>query len=200
MKFKVVAPTGPDTSSLPDMLSTIERYRPEDSVRTRVLTLDQLVDEFGRPELLLNRSKWTDPITETVRLGDMEIWQFVNRTSTAHPIHLHMDHFQILERFIRGTGPTPLAPHELGWEDTVMVGPGENVSIMVKFNQFTGKFVWHCHLLEHEDSEMMRPFVILPRIVPEPGSVILFVWGIAWMAVVRRVAHSKCRTSALKRF
>ncbi len=188
MKFKVVASSGPDTSSLPGMLSTIERYRPEDSVRTRVLTLDQLVDEFGRPELLLNRSKWTDPITETVRLGDLEIWQFVNRTSTAHPIHLHLDHFQILERFLRGSGPTPLAPHELGWEDTVMVGPGENVSIMVKFNHFTGKFVWHCHLLEHEDSEMMRPFVILPRIVPEPGSVILFVWGIAWMAVVRRVA------------
>ncbi|HEY3391969.1 MAG TPA: multicopper oxidase domain-containing protein [Lacipirellulaceae bacterium] len=191
MQFRVVAPSGPDSSSLPEALSTIERYRPEDAVRTRVLSLDLLVDEYGRPELLLNRSKWTDPITEMVRLGDLEIWQFVNRTSTAHPIHLHMDHFQILERFIRGTGPVPLAPHELGWEDTVMVGAGENVSIMVKFDQYTGKFVWHCHLLEHEDSEMMRPFVILPTIVPEPSRFILLAWGLTWIALVRRNAGSK---------
>ena len=121
-----------------------------------------------------------------VRLGDLEIWEFVNRTPSTHPIHLHMDHFQVLDRFVRRTGENvPLGEHELGWEDTVMVGPGENVRIMVKFHQFTGKFVWHCHLLEHEDSEMMRPFIILPRFVPEPASAVLLATAFSWLAFSR---------------
>lgn len=179
MKFKVVAPTGPDLSALPDALSSITRYNPDDAVRTRTLSLDQVADEFGRPELLLNNSKWSDPITESVRLGELEIWEFVNRTSTAHPLHLHMDHFQLLDRKIRRTGEVLLPEaHEMGWEDTILVGPGENVRIMVKFQQFTGKFVWHCHMLEHEDSEMMRPFEILPRFVPEPSTLVLLLVGL----------------------
>jgi len=194
MKFRVIPATGPDTSSLPDTLSTIERYDPQDAVRTRALTLDRTVDEFGRPELLLNRSKWTDPITESVRLGDLEIWEFVNRTPMAHPMHLHMDHFQILDRFDRRTGQfVPLAEHELGWEDTVMVGAGENVRILVKFDQFTGKFVWHCHMMEHEDLEMMRPFEILPRIVPEPAT-----WVLMLLAAMAVLSASRSRTFRAK--
>ena len=187
MKFKVIAPTGPDASALPEALSTIERYDPQDAVRTRTLSLDRTFDEFGRPELLLNRSRWTDPITEIVRLGDLEIWEFVNRTPMAHPMHMHMDHFQILDRFFRPTGQfIPLGEHEMGWEDTVMVGAGETVRIMVKFEQFAGKFVWHCHMLEHEDSEMMRPFIILPRFVPEPASSLLLVAAFGWVSFIRR--------------
>jgi spore coat protein A len=172
MKFKIVDSTGPDTSELPTTLPTIERYDPLDAVRIRTLSLTQTSDEYGRPELLLNDQKWTDPITEVVRLGELEIWEFVNNTPMAHPMHLHMDHFQVLERLTTSTGAeVPLGAEELGWEDTAFIGAGETVRIMVKFNQFAGRFVWHCHLLEHEDLEMMRPFQIVA--VPEPAALAL---------------------------
>lgn len=179
MKFKVVDPTGPDTSSLPTDLSSIVRYNPTDAVRVRSLALMQTGDEYGRPELLLNGQKWADPITEEVRLGDLEIWEFDNQTPMAHPMHIHMEHFQVLQRSVSATGEIiPLGPEELGWEDTVFVGPGEKVRVMVKFEQFTGKFVWHCHLLEHEDLEMMRPFRIVGQPVPEPASGLLMAVGL----------------------
>ena len=64
----------------------------------------------------------------------------------------------------------PLEDHELGWEDTFTVRNGEVVRFMVKYDQFAGTFVWHCHILEHEDNEMMRPLQIVPPEVPEPAA------------------------------
>lgn len=171
MKFKIVAPTGPDDSSLPATLPAIERLDPADSVITRVLTLSRGTDELGRPKLLLNGRSWTDAISEVVKLGDVEIWQFNNLTPDAHPMHLHLGHFQILERFNRQSQQIlPIAEYDQGWEDTFTVNPRENVKILVRFDQFAGRFVWHCHVLEHEDHEMMRPFEV---IVPEPSTVAL---------------------------
>jgi len=120
-------------------------------------------------------------------MGELEIWEFDNRTPSAHPIHLHADHFQVLDRKRRSTGQQiPLRADELGWEDTVIVGAGEIVRVMVKFEQFSGKFVWHCHMLEHEDLEMMRPLVILPRPVPEPATGVLLVAASMAAALRRR--------------
>jgi spore coat protein A, manganese oxidase len=171
MKIRVVAPTGPDTSTLPVSLPAIERLDPADSVITRVLTLSQGIDEYGRPKLLLNGKSFADALTEVVKLGDTEIWQFNNMTSDAHPMHLHLGHFQILERRFRPTNAVlPIAEHDQGWEDTFVVNPRENVQILVKFEQFAGRYVWHCHVLEHEDHDMMRPMEV---IVPEPSSLTL---------------------------
>jgi hypothetical protein len=82
----------------------------------------------------------------------------------------------------------PLEDYELGWEDTVVVNPGETVRIMVKYEAFTGTFVFHCHILEHEDHEMMRPFRIIPA-VPEPSAWTLVLAGIAstWLTKRRRL-------------
>ena len=190
MEFRIVAPTAPDTSQVPDQLSTIERYRPEDAVRTRTLELDREFDEFGRMELLLDGLRWTDATTEIVRQGDIEIWEFVNRTGMEHPMHVHMEAFQVLNRTDRFGNPVPLEAHELGWEDTVAVGPHETVSIMVKYEQFTGKFVWHCHILEHEDLEMMRIFEIVP--VPEPSPV----WP-ACLGLTGLLARTRRRTAGM---
>lgn len=163
MELRVVAPTGPDESELPNILSTFDRYDESDAVRTRTLTLDRVFDKYGRQEFLLDGKYWTDENTETVTLGEMEIWEFVNNTGMSHPMHLHMDAFQLLDRRDRNGELVPLDDYELGFEDTVTVGPRETVRIMVKFDQFTGEFVWHCHVLEHEDLEMMRTFRIVPQ-------------------------------------
>lgn len=180
MQFRVIDSTGPDTSSLPDNLSTIVRYDENEAVVTRHLSIVSNTDEFGRTELLLDGKKWTDPVSEIVQLGDLEIWELENFTPDAHPIHLHLEAFQILDRSSRMTGDIPLEDHEMGWEDVVIVNPGEKVRIMVKFDQFSGTFVWHGHMLEHEDLEMMRPFQVVPE--PSTGFLLLIaaVFGMAW--------------------
>jgi spore coat protein A, manganese oxidase len=109
-------------------------------------------------------------------LDSTEIWSFINLTDDSHPIHLHMVRFQILERRpfdlsvyqltrkVVLTGPaTPLPPGELGWKDTVRVDPLTITRIIVKFAGFIGRYVWHCHMLEHEDNEMMRPYEVVPK-------------------------------------
>ncbi|HEX6963338.1 MAG TPA: multicopper oxidase domain-containing protein [Lacipirellula sp.] len=171
MKFRIKPLGGPDTSSLPATLPAIERLDPADSVITRVLTLSNTIDEFGREKLLLNGKSWEDAVTEVVKLGDTEIWEFRNATADAHPMHLHLGHFQILERFDRQTKQVvPIPEEDSGWEDTFIVNPRENVKILARFDQFAGRYVWHCHILEHEDHEMMRPFDV---IVPEPSAFVM---------------------------
>jgi spore coat protein A len=125
--------------------------------------------------MLLNNTAWHMPITEKPVIDTTEIWEFVNLTDDAHPIHLHLVRFQILDRrpfdkfdfqdkgIVRFTGPAiPVALSESGWKDTVRADPGMVTRIIVPFEGFTGRYVWHCHVLEHEDNEMMRPYEIVP--------------------------------------
>jgi spore coat protein A len=132
--------------------------------------------------MLLNKKKWDEPITETPQLGDTEVWQLINLTEDSHPIHLHLVHFQIINRQpfhvkeyqssgkLQFTGPAvPPAPNEKGWKDTVCANPGEVTRIIARFVPFTGEYVWHCHMLEHEDYEMMRPYKIIEK-PPEKGN------------------------------
>jgi len=99
----------------------------------------------------------------------------VNLTDDVHPIHLHMVKFQILDRrrfdafqymtaqTLRFVGPTVAAEaNEMGWKDTARANPKTVTRIIVPFVGYPGRFVWHCHILEHEDNEMMRPYEILP--------------------------------------
>jgi spore coat protein A len=107
-------------------------------------------------------------------LDTIEIWSLVNLTEDIHPIHLHLVRFQVLDRQTfdideyqsTGTmhvmGPR-IAPDasELGWKDTVRVEPGLITRIIARFEGFIGKYVWHCHVLEHAANEMMRPFEVV---------------------------------------
>src|SRR4051794_8546747 len=120
-------------------------------------------------------------------LGEYEVWQLINLTGDTHPIHLHLDPFQILARRpIRyeipadGIGDRDLAAaiklerdpsddldhaiddNERGLKDTVRVNPNEIVEIAVRFTTYSGRYMYHCHILEHEDRDMMRPFVTMP--------------------------------------
>lgn len=177
MKFRVVAASGPDTSILPATLRTVPRLDPADAVKTRNLTLDRVVDEFGRPKFLLGNARWMDPITEKPRLNTTEIWNFINTTPNGHPMHVHLVTFEVLSRRrfdvehfnasgeIIFTGPEMLPPNENGMRDMVRVPAGSVVKIIAHFD-IPGEFVWHCHLLDHEDHEMMRPFKVVSHRKP----------------------------------
>lgn len=162
----------PDSSEIPTRLSCLEQLNPEEAVITRRNTLIESTDEFGRLKLLLNNKEWDQlPITETPKNGQIEIWELFNTTPDTHPIHLHLVMFQILNRATftgdpngpdLQIGPPQLPdPNELGWKDTVRSNPGEVTRIIARFGPFTGIYPWHCHILEHEDHEMMRPYEVL---------------------------------------
>jgi spore coat protein A len=111
-----------------------------------------------------NRRIWMDPITENPALGATEEWVIHNFTEDAHPIHVHQVKFQVL-----GRGPDGnQAPEawETGPKDTVIAYPGEKTRIKMHFD-LPGYYVWHCHIVEHEDNEMMRPMHVGP--IPADG-------------------------------
>ncbi len=114
------------------------------------------------------------PVTETQVLDSTEIWELVSTTDDSHPIHLHLVRFQILDRrsfsideywnsgkLKYKAQAVPPEPGEAGWRDTVRADPGMVTRIIARFEGLTGRYVWHCHILEHEDNEMMRPFDVV---------------------------------------
>ncbi|MBI3140636.1 MAG: multicopper oxidase domain-containing protein [Rhodocyclales bacterium] len=119
---------------------------------------------------------WMAPVTENPGLHDTEEWEIHNTTEDAHPIHLHLVKFQVvcrqpMDKTGEGMGAAVscahgegLEPWESGWKDTVIAYPGEITRIRATFD-VPGLYVWHCHIVEHEDNEMMRPFC-----VGDPGS------------------------------
>jgi spore coat protein A len=174
MQFRVSSGKAADSSSLPTTLRPVVRIPESAAIRTRELTLADYQNRLGRSSvMLLNGAHWDMPVTEKPVLNSPEIWSFINLTDDSHPIHLHLVRFQVLDRRpfdfsvyeltgkVVFTGPVvTLSANELGWKDTVRVDPFTVTRIIVKFEGFAGKYVWHCHMLEHEDNEMMRPYVI----------------------------------------
>jgi spore coat protein A len=174
MQFKVTAPLrSRDTSSIPVYLEKFQRLSPRMARRIRDLKIVRVNDQYGRHMPLLDGKRWMDRLSEKMELGTVEIWRLINTTSDNHPIHLHLVDFQILSRqpfdvsHFQKTGniiftgpPTPPEPYERGLKDTVHTPPSYVTSIIVPFRPFTGRYVWHCHMLEHEDFEMMRPMEV----------------------------------------
>ena len=103
-------------------------------------------------------------VTENPKVGDTEDWQIYNFTEDAHPIHLHLVRFKVMGRTnMDGTPGThgDIQPWEAGYKDMVIAYPGEITTVRATFD-IPGLYVWHCHILEHEDNEMMRPYVVSP--------------------------------------
>jgi bilirubin oxidase len=115
------------------------------------------VDEAGQPVPL----DWDDPITETPVLDAVEVWELHNFTADAHPIHIHEVQFQVLDREPFAGTARPPEPWETGDKDTVIAYPDEITRVKARF-EHPGLFVWHCHILEHEDNEMMRSLRVEP--------------------------------------
>ena len=175
MQFRVGATPVADHSVLPATLRAVPRLAEASAIKTRWLTLDEQAERTVKSTgMLLNNTPWHMPITEKPVLGSTEIWQLVNTTEDVHPIHLHMVRFQILDRrpfdafhytttgIVHYTGPVaPPDPEEMGWKDTVRASGQSVTRIIVPFVGYAGRYVWHCHNLEHEDNEMMRPYEVV---------------------------------------
>ncbi|OIB56097.1 Bilirubin oxidase [Natrialba sp. SSL1] len=174
------------TENLPNELTRVPDITLEDVDTKRYLTLTADQDEHGRMVHLLGTEDEPDglavddPVTEEPTVGDTELWSFANLTDMSHPMHLHLVHFQLLGRQPLGEYQStedeidldalesPKA-YEQGWNDVITVHPAEVVHILVHFGEYegvfndqTGTYMWHCHMVEHEDYDMMRPFAVRP--------------------------------------
>ena len=172
---------GADATPLPSQLSTIERHALNDAVNRNNPRSFRLAMQ-GMVHTINDRLFEMDAVAqdEIVQLGDLEVWEFVNlegggggmgmgmgmmNMDMPHPMHVHGVQFQVLERqIVRGYES---AYQELsggfvddGWKDTVLVLPGETVQVLVRFENYTGMYLYHCHNLEHEDAGMMRNYRI----------------------------------------
>ena len=177
MQFRVGQAAGAAAQPLPQALRIIERVPASVAVKTRLMILREYMDrEPKRMLMLLNGTRWHEPVTERPELDSTEIWSFANTTADIHPIHLHLVRFQVLDRQsfdadeyllsgklnYRGV-PTLPPMTERGWKDTVQTYPETVTRIIVRFEGYVGRYVWHCHLLEHAANEMMRPFEVVAK-------------------------------------
>jgi bilirubin oxidase len=177
MKF-VVVPLSSEDNSVPPQRLTLPSFTPLGSASvTRQVSLNEadseVLPDVGPESALLGTMVngtpvmlgWDDPITENPQLNATEIWEIFNFTVDAHPIHIHEVMFQVIdrERMQRGGGRPRRPPEswETGYKDTVIAYPGEITRLKAKFD-LPGLYVWHCHIVEHEDNEMMRPYRVGP--------------------------------------
>lgn len=164
-------------------------------VPTRRILLFEGTDSLGRLQTMLGpvdqdpvtgqvgTLTFKDPITERPALNSTEIWEFYNSTVDAHPLHMHLVDFRILDRqtftgtltpkvntdgsngailsnIVKTGAPLPVSTWESGKKDTAKMFPGEVIRVLVSFRR-QGEYVYHCHILSHEDHEMMRPYEVV---------------------------------------
>jgi spore coat protein A len=175
MQFRVTLPVSGSRVSI-SMPSPHQLPKLDDtaSIATKDFVLSEEMDAQGQSlGERINSKGHDDPVTEIVKLGSIEKWRFINTTEYAHPMHLHLAQFRILER--RGFDPialrngaltfvgTPRLPsaNEAGLKDTAVVNPREVLTIIACFEGYTGRYVFHSTLLEHEDKDLMRPYEIV---------------------------------------
>lgn len=136
-----------DDSSLPMAFRPIQRLLPVGAVEREF----QLEFDFDKQRWEINGKAFDpDRIDVRPRLGDTEVWTFRNLSQVTHPMHVHLVRFQVLDR-----NGLPPDPGEMGWKDTVRVGPSEVVRVAMTFEGHTGRYMFHCHNLAHEDHSMM---------------------------------------------
>jgi FtsP/CotA-like multicopper oxidase with cupredoxin domain len=196
MQFRVVPAVAPDPSTPPQflVLPPITPLPPA-TVTRRLALLEELSRFFddtpvetelgivtGDPNTGVGtwiKLEWRIPVTENPMVGATEVWELYNATADAHPIHIHEVVFEVVNRqvilidedahqvqVVPGSTPTAPEPSEMGFKDTVIAYPGQVTRVRAQFNT-PGQFVWHCHIVEHEDNEMMRPYRIGPV---QPGA------------------------------
>ena len=199
MEFRVVPSPMPDPTTPPQFLQLPAAAELPPATVTRPLALLEEMSAFfadAPAETLLGtvagdpnvapgvwaKRLWVEPVTENPAVGSAEVWEFYNATGDGHPMHVHEVAFEVLNRqnifvneltqevqVVPGSDPIPPEPWETGYKDTVIAYPGQVTRIRAQFNT-PGQYVWHCHIVEHEDNEMMRPYRIGPVQSGQPGA------------------------------
>ncbi|MEO5726294.1 MAG: multicopper oxidase domain-containing protein, partial [Byssovorax sp.] len=198
MQFRVVRARGADRSTPPQALALPPIAALVGGTARPLALLEQLSSFFpdAPAEALLGTvagdpntgpqawtpRMWEEAVTENPAVGDTEVWEFYNTTVDAHPMHVHEVAFQIVNRqaivvdeangtvlVAPGSQPAPPDPGETGFKDTVIAYPGQVTRVRMKF-ETAGQYVWHCHIVEHEDNEMMRPYRIGPVQPGQPST------------------------------
>lgn len=147
MRFVVGSEGGP-RYRVPDRLSDLQPVDVSQAVVTRSFRF-----QAGGPGWVINSAPFSPDIAlARPKLGQLEIWELF--ADFSHPVHTHLDPFQVIARGIQGPGP-----YDAGWKDTIDLRPAEQARIAVRFTDYAGRFVFHCHNLEHEDMAMMANFV-----------------------------------------
>ncbi|WP_041432978.1 multicopper oxidase family protein [Thiobacillus denitrificans] len=197
MQFRVAPAARPDPSTPPAFLQlpAITPLPPETVTRPLAL-LEEMSAAFedapveallgtvafdGNGTGVCTGRLWMEPVSENPETGATEVWEIYNATGDAHPIHIHEVAFEVVNRqdivvdeaegrvaLAPGSEPAPPAAWETGFKDTVIAYPGHVTRVRARFNT-PGQFTWHCHILEHEDNEMMRPFRVGPVRPGQPG-------------------------------
>ena len=195
LQLRVVPAVGLDDSTPPRFLQLPAiAPLPPATVTRRLALLEQMSEFFedapaeallgtvaGDPDVAPGEwtaMMWEEDVSENPVLGTTEVWELYNATADAHPMHIHEVVFEVVGRqdilvdeesrtvqVAPGSAPTSPEPWETGFKDTVIAYPGQVTRIRARFAT-PGQFVWHCHIVEHEDNEMMRPYRIGPE---QPG-------------------------------
>jgi len=196
MQFRVVPAVAPDPTTPPQFMALPAIAPLPEPVTTRKLALIEMMSNVhdGPSEAMLGNvdgdgiaehKMWADPVSENPNVGDTEDWELYNFTADAHPMHIHEVTFAVVDRqaitftqdeetggisAVAKTGnPRPPEAWENGLKDTAISYPGEVTRLRAKFDT-PGQYVWHCHIVEHEDNEMMRPYRIGPEQCGSPGA------------------------------
>jgi spore coat protein A len=144
MRFEVTRSEA-DPSQVPQHLAELSFDRPEDAVRTRIF--DFSYSRAGHGWTINGNSYDPTRMDARPKLNTSEIWRM--RSDFSHPLHLHLVHFRVL-----GHSGRP-GKYDAGWKDTIDLGPGQTANLLVRFEGYRGRYVFHCHNLEHEDMSMM---------------------------------------------
>jgi len=149
--------TATSTTTLPNQLITLEKLNPSNAINTRSFTLSGSMGELN----INGQAMDMRVINETIPLNTIEIWEVTNMMGMAHNFHIHATHFQLIER---NGSASNVADNEKGFKDTVLLPPRQSVKFIVKMTDYadaSSPYMYHCHILEHEDAGMMGQFVVV---------------------------------------
>jgi spore coat protein A, manganese oxidase len=186
MQFRVVLPLTERDRPIPDALAPVPLIAESEAAQVRDISLEEQEDETtGEPLMATMEGRmWDDPVVEAPKAGSVEIWRILNTTEDAHPIHVHLVRFQILDRqpfdkeeykatrqlVFTGPAVAPASGERPAWKDSVRADPGFVTRIIAKYDlpstavvtpEKRFRYVFHCHILEHEENEMMRPYDVV---------------------------------------
>jgi FtsP/CotA-like multicopper oxidase with cupredoxin domain len=136
----------------------------DEVVKTRHFTLEGSGNR-GNPILTINNQEMDIArIEEAVKLNELENWKITNNMGMNHNFHIHATHFKPYKRYNSDNKEYSIAPNENGYKDCIHIPPNESVEVLVKmidYSDIDGKYMYHCHFLEHEDAGMMGQFVVV---------------------------------------